>query len=155
MLSILFVCSGNTCRSPMAEAIAQHWLTEQEAPLSSLIRFASAGTHVKPNASITKEAIVALEKKGMSYSGASQALTLDLIKDYDVVIVMTQVHLAFAQNLIADKELPGPIKLITLDPQQDIDDPLGKGQKKYDELVEEFLTLIPKRMESLIGCVRK
>ena len=148
MLSILFICSGNTCRSPMAEAVAKHW--SKKTFNSNQIQISSAGTHAKPNQATSPEAIIALAKHNISHVGKSQLLTYELIKEQDFIFTMTQEHLNHAQAIIAKNSMSKLPTLMMLHPDLDLQDPLGKGQQPYYELVNEFMTLIPSRLTSFL-----
>ncbi len=70
---VLFVCTGNTCRSPMAEAVARHLITERYLALPDGIRelsspeyeVSSAGLYANEGSPITPNAVKALESAGI------------------------------------------------------------------------------------------
>ncbi|HBF15400.1 MAG TPA: hypothetical protein DDW30_06930, partial [Clostridiales bacterium] len=70
---VLFVCTGNTCRSPMAEAVARHLLEERRLALPETIRaltvpefeVSSAGLYATEGDPITENAVRALEEVGI------------------------------------------------------------------------------------------
>lgn len=149
MLSILFICSGNTCRSPMAEAIAKHWLNKTFG--SNQIQVSSAGTHANSNQAVSPEAIIALAKHNISHEGKSQLLTYELIKEHDVIFTMTQEHFNHTQAIMAKRSMSKLPTLMMLHPDLDLQDPLGKGQQPYYELADEFMELIPSRLTSFLS----
>ena len=154
MLSILFICSGNTCRSPMAEAIAKSWLSKTFN--TNQIKVSSAGTHAKLNSPVSPEAVIALAKHNIPHEGKSQRLTAELIKEHDIIFVMTAEHLSHTQEMITKSKMvrsktdKTPM-VMTLQPELDIPDPLGKGQQPYDELADEFVELIPERLKPFMA----
>ncbi|HYE03652.1 MAG TPA: Sua5/YciO/YrdC/YwlC family protein, partial [Phycisphaerales bacterium] len=84
--NILFVCSGNTCRSPMAESIAADELAR--AGLES-VTVESAGTGAPSGAPISPEAAAALRALGVApRRGASRPLTRHLLAQADLVFAM-------------------------------------------------------------------
>ena len=138
----------------MAEAIAKHWLKERDdAKCSGFkdVRIASAGTHAKSNKATSPEAIVALAKHQRSHEGTSQLLTHELMEKYDVIFTMTQDHFTHTKAMIDVSTNPTSPTVLMLHPQKDLEDPLGKGQQPYDELVDEFITLIPSRLKPLLN----
>jgi protein-tyrosine-phosphatase len=89
---ILLVCSGNTCRSPMAEVILRGAL---EARGWSQVEVRSAGVAAYPGAPATDEAVRAAERHDLDLSDhRSTPLDRDLMGWADLVLTMTPAHLA-------------------------------------------------------------
>ncbi len=133
----------------MAEAVARHWLAQQASPLSRLIRVASAGTDADTASPTTPEAITALAHQCIGFSGRSQRLSRELLSNCDIVFTMTALHHRRVTDLLEstpDARLP---LVYPLHPNADIDDPLGRGQARYHQLVMDFLTLIPQRLQQV------
>ena len=86
---IIFVCTGNTCRSPMAEAIAKDFFQKNNLDIDVL----SAGIQGIKGAHVNLKGKKALENIGLSGENhRSQRLTLELIKNADKVLTMTKRH---------------------------------------------------------------
>ena len=89
-MKLLFVCTGNTCRSPMAEVIARRMLAERGLAEASA---ASAGTSAWDGATASDGALlVALEHELDLASHRARQLTPDLVRDADVILVMGPHH---------------------------------------------------------------
>jgi len=88
-MKILMVCTGNLCRSPMAEAIVRHSLSHRDCD----IEVASAGTWAGSGSPATVEAIETLAGRGIDLSGhRSRPLEPDELRSADLIVGMTSVH---------------------------------------------------------------
>ncbi len=98
MIRVLFVCSGNICRSPMAEAVFRRMV--EEAGLSDKIAIDSAGTgpwHVGERAD--RRARKELAKHGIRYDGRGRQLSRSDFEDYDYILAMDRSNLRGIQRM--------------------------------------------------------
>ena len=72
-----------------------------------------------------------------------------MIRNAEVIFCMTSGHVAAAQGLLGDDD--DGDKITRLDPDVDIEDPLGSDQGAYDSLAERFMQLIPPRLKGVLG----
>jgi tRNA threonylcarbamoyl adenosine modification protein (Sua5/YciO/YrdC/YwlC family) len=150
--TILFVCSGNTCRSPMAEAITRRVLAEKlhvaELELERKgISVISAGSYAMPGARATPQAVEALKDIGADLSHhRSRPLTVELIHQADMIFTMSRNHAAQVQALVPS----ATDKVDTLDPAGDIEDPIGGDAALYKILAGQLQTLIERRLQEKV-----
>ncbi len=94
---LTFVCTGNTCRSPMAEVIAQEIVANRGL---TRVEVGSAGTHAGPGSPASRGALWAAAEAGLdlSYHTARQ-LTVELIESSDLILTMGNSHLLRVQAM--------------------------------------------------------
>jgi protein-tyrosine-phosphatase len=136
---ILFVCTGNTCRSPMAACLFQALAGE---PFSG--QSCSAGLLAGAGQPASPEAIRAMAERGLSLqSHRARQLSPALVQEAAVILTMTRVH----KTEVAGR-FPGcEGKLFTLgeyigEPNRDIADPFGMPQETYRLVANQLADII-------------
>jgi len=141
MKSILFVCTGNTCRGPMAEALLRHML--KKAGLQGVDVF-SRGISVQDAAPMTKEAQAVLAVQGIDGSAHRSApLTAADLERADIVFVMEESHKSAIKMRFA-KQFFDKIHLLKeyagdgLPGGREIADPYGGSPEDYEKCKMEI-----------------
>lgn len=150
---ILFVCTGNTCRSPMAGGIARRWVQEKGW---SHVEVRSAGTAAIPGAPASVGAIRAAERHGLDLSShASTPLDRSLVEWADLILTMGAHHahwvgaegggdkVALLRSFASDGDDRGGVA-----------DPVGGDDARYEETFRELEDLIDRalsRIEPLVA----
>jgi protein-tyrosine phosphatase len=145
---ILFVCTGNSCRSPMAEGLFRKYLAEKLAcPVDRLEEkgyiISSAGTLGIVGYPATAEAVGACAAKEVDItSHKSRALSTYVIEQSDFVFVMTRGH----RQAVLDICPQAADKCLLLAEDADIPDPIGQSQAVYDNCADVIDRAVRKRI---------
>src|SRR5512139_2985246 len=100
MFQVLLVCTGNTCRSPMAEGVLRSILP---AEIAAHVRVVSAGTGAQAGAPATALAISTAASQGIDIrEHRSQPLTAEMVRASDLVLGMEPEHVQRVAELVPD-----------------------------------------------------
>jgi len=152
-LNILFVCSGNTCRSPMAAALCRQKLAERlgcsPAELTDRnIHVTSAGTGGFGGTPASEGAVRALTRRGIDLGGhVAQALSADLIAQSDHIYCMTGNHREAVVSMLPSAAERTELLGITAE----IEDPFGGPDENYERCAAEIDAALTRRIEEMLA----
>lgn len=144
-MKILFVCTGNTCRSPMAEGVARAYAKDMGLDVNVL----SAGLFCANGALPTEHAVQAVASIADISEHRSRPLSVEFVNAADLVIGMTEDH-----KKVLLRQFPMDVdKIKTLaewgGETEDVEDPFGQSQAVYDACAAQIERLVKRGLETL------
>jgi protein-tyrosine phosphatase len=146
---IAFVCTGNTCRSPIAAGLARMLLAERlgcepDRLEACGVEIHSAGLFASAGATASPEAVTAAERRGTKISDhKSRLLSADLLQSCDTVYGMTALHVEDIRRQLGGAETT----VLPLDPDEDVPDPIGGGPAVYEKTAEHIENALRRKLD--------
>ena len=151
-VKFLFVCTGNTCRSPMAEGIFRKYLAENlKCKVDQLNKIGyiiySAGVMNVAGVPASAEAIAACAAKGIDLTAhRNQGLSKELIEESDLIFAMERMH---QENIISlSREAANKCFLLAGD--TGIADPIGHPQEFFNSCADMIEATVKERISELV-----
>ena len=151
-IRFLFVCTGNTCRSPMAEGIFRKYLAEKlQCNVDGLdemgYKVGSAGIIGSVGYPATAEAVAACAAKGVDIKAhRNKALSRELIEASDIIFAMERIHRD--RVIIFDPKAAN--KCFLLAGNAGIPDPIGQPQQSYDKCAKLIERAVQKKISEFV-----
>jgi len=151
-VKFLFVCTGNTCRSPMAEVIfAKFWAEKIGSKVDQLenigYKTMSAGTLGIDGLPASPEAVAVCAAKGLDLKAhKSTALSKQLIDESDFIFAMSRGHCERVVALVPE----AAEKCLLLAENKEIPDPIGQSQQVYETCAETIEQAIMIRISEYV-----
>lgn len=143
-MNIYFICTGNTCRSPMAEAILRGRKIDE-------VEVRSAGIHAIEGMPIAEHAKRLIHEKDMPYTATSSVVTQEDVKWANYILTMTEGHKQVLRMMFPDEaEKIYTLKGFLADGQdEDVQDPfsgsLDTYRKTFDEL-DDLMGILERKL---------
>ncbi len=154
MPALLFVCSGNTCRSPIAEALFKARLAQSGQDLAAW-RIESAGTAAAGNQSATPLAVQVMAARGLDLQQhRSRRTSAEHLAGFDLVLCMDSGHQA---ALKADFPThSGRIHLLSQMAGQtaNVEDPFGGALADYQQTAQEIDDWLALGMNTILSTIK-
>lgn len=137
MKKVMFVCSGNTCRSPLAEGLFKKYIEEKNM---GSIDVSSAGISAFPGDEVSKNSVLAAEKRGVDLtSHRAKNLNPQDLTETDLFVCMTESHSKVLKRFCDSS------KIMTLN----VSDPYGGSLDTYENCAKQIESYFPQILEKI------
>ena len=148
--TILFVCTGNVCRSPMAAGLLYDKLVRSKS--HQRVRVRSAGTWALEGQPASAYARQVMSERDLDISGhTGRTITQQDVDEADLILVMTRLHAEIVSR--RQERTDGKVHLLSemAGDAYDIQDPYGGSLPDYRKTAAELADLIERGYDHMVG----
>lgn len=146
-MNIVFICTGNTCRSPMAEGLLKDMAEKKGIELN----VTSAGIFAFDGQEVSRDAVHVMKEEGIDISQhRARIVHRELLESADLILTMSRSHkreLLRRYDFLNDKVYT--LKEYVYQIEEDIEDPFGRGIEAYREAKEEIKEVLEDIIQKL------
>ena len=154
MIKVIFVCLGNICRSPMADAVFQKLV--EDAGLADQIMVDSAATsRYEVGKRAHRGTLKILEEHGMTYLGSARQLTAKDLERFDYVLAMDKSNLSRIQSMVRGQGETAEVRLfLSYAHKKQMVNVLEVPDPYYDGRFDDVYDLVSKGCQALLEHIR-
>jgi len=155
---VTFVCTGNICRSPMAEWVLRHHVDDEGLDVT-VDSSGTSGWHVGDEAD--DRTVAALRRAGYRSAHIARRFEPDWFDRYDLIIALDEGHRDALLPMAPDEESRGKIRLLrefdpAADPSDlDVPDPYYGGRADFDLVLEQVEAAVPGLLDEIRAALKE
>lgn len=153
---VTFVCTGNICRSPMAEWVLRHHVEEEGLDVE-VDSSGTGGWHVGDDAD--SRTVETLRRAGYRSAHIARQFEEGWFGRYDLILALDEGHMRALRSMAPDEEARAKIRLLRefdpdAGPDLDVPDPYYGGLDGFDLVLEQVEAAMPGLLEEIRGALK-